>query len=59
VTAGGASTTMTEGRGAFGVVAQSFGGGGHKHASGLSVAGTIEDLLPRIVEAFAPDFPET
>lgn len=40
-------------------VAQSFGGGGHKHASGLSIPGTIEDLLPRIVEAFAPDFPET
>ncbi len=37
-------------------VASSFGGGGHRQASGLSIAGTIEELLPRLVEAFAPQF---
>lgn len=39
-------------------VAQSFGGGGHKHASGLSIPGTIEELIPRFVAAFAPQFPD-
>ncbi len=41
------------------IVAQSFGGGGHKHASGLSIPGTIEELIPRFVAAFAPQFPES
>lgn len=33
-------------------VAQQFGGGGHKNASGAMVNGTIAALKPRIIEAF-------
>jgi phosphoesterase RecJ-like protein len=33
-------------------VATSFGGGGHKQASGLYIEGTIEALIPHFVEAF-------
>ncbi len=33
-------------------VAVSFGGGGHKQASGLYIEGLIEDLIPKFVEAF-------
>ncbi|AEF82151.1 DHH family phosphoesterase [Leadbettera azotonutricia] len=33
-------------------VAKSFGGGGHKNAAGLSIAGTIDELKPRILAAF-------
>lgn len=39
------------------VVASSFGGGGHRQASGLSIPGRIEELIPRFVEAFSPQFP--
>lgn len=39
------------------IVASAFGGGGHRQASGLSVTGTIETLIPRFVEAFKPQFP--
>jgi len=39
------------------VVASSFGGGGHKQASGLSLNGKIAELIPRFVAAFAPQFP--
>ncbi|MCL2373752.1 MAG: bifunctional oligoribonuclease/PAP phosphatase NrnA [Treponema sp.] len=35
-----------------GRIAASFGGGGHKNAAGLSIAGTIEELKPRIVQSF-------
>jgi phosphoesterase RecJ-like protein len=39
-------------------VAARFGGGGHKNAAGLSIAGTIEDLRPKIIEAFRTIFQE-
>ncbi len=39
------------------VVASSFGGGGHRQASGLSIPGKIEELIPRFVEAFSTQFP--
>ena len=35
-----------------GSIAKSFGGGGHKNAAGLSIAGTITELKPKIVKAF-------
>lgn len=35
------------------IVASSFGGGGHKNASGCSTNGTIDTLIPIIVKAFA------
>ena len=38
-------------------VATGFGGGGHRQASGLSIEGTIEPLIPRFVAAFADQFP--
>jgi phosphoesterase RecJ-like protein len=37
-------------------VAARFGGGGHKNAAGLSIAGTIEELRPKIVAAFRTIF---
>ncbi|MDR1574787.1 MAG: bifunctional oligoribonuclease/PAP phosphatase NrnA [Treponema sp.] len=37
-------------------IAASFGGGGHKNAAGLAIAGTISDIKPRIIEAFARVF---
>ena len=37
-------------------VASSFGGGGHRQASGLSIEGTIEPLIPRFVAAFQDQF---
>lgn len=33
-------------------IALSFGGGGHKQASGLYIEGTIDELMPKFVEAF-------
>ena len=33
-------------------IAASFGGGGHKQASGLYIEGKFDDLIPRFVEAF-------
>jgi len=36
------------------IIASSFGGGGHKQASGLYIEGTIEQLIPKFVAAFAP-----
>jgi phosphoesterase RecJ-like protein len=39
-------------------VAAQFGGGGHKNAAGLSVSGTIEELRPKIIEAFRTIFSE-
>jgi phosphoesterase RecJ-like protein len=33
-------------------IAARFGGGGHKNAAGLKIAGTIERLKPRLIEAF-------
>ena len=35
-----------------GRIAQSFGGGGHKNAAGLYIAGTIAELKPKIIKAF-------
>jgi len=35
------------------IVAAKFGGGGHKNASGMSVEGKIETLIPAIVKEFA------
>jgi phosphoesterase RecJ-like protein len=37
-------------------VAARFGGGGHKNAAGLSLAGTIEGIEPKILEAFSDIF---
>jgi phosphoesterase RecJ-like protein len=37
-------------------IARAFGGGGHKNAAGISLAGTIEELRPRILEAFKQVF---
>jgi len=33
-------------------IAESFGGGGHKNAAGISIAGTIAELRPKIIKAF-------
>jgi phosphoesterase RecJ-like protein len=33
-------------------IALQFGGGGHKNAAGVQLRGTIEDLKPRVIEAF-------
>jgi phosphoesterase RecJ-like protein len=33
-------------------IAARFGGGGHKNASGLKTAGTIEEIKPKLIEAF-------
>jgi len=33
-------------------IAAAFGGGGHKNAAGLSIAGTIAELTPRFIKAF-------
>lgn len=38
------------------IIASSFGGGGHKQASGLYIEGTAEALIPQFVKAFAPQF---
>jgi phosphoesterase RecJ-like protein len=38
-------------------IAADFGGGGHKNAAGISIAGTIDDLRPRILGAFERVFP--
>lgn len=37
-------------------IAASFGGGGHKHAAGLSIPGTIAAISPKILEAFEKAF---
>jgi phosphoesterase RecJ-like protein len=37
-------------------IAAKFGGGGHKNAAGLSVDGTIEEIKPKILEAFGEIF---
>lgn len=37
-------------------IASSFGGGGHKQAAGLYIEGTVEQLIPLFVKAFAPQF---
>jgi phosphoesterase RecJ-like protein len=34
-------------------IASRFGGGGHKNAAGLSVDGTIEEVIPKILQSFA------
>jgi phosphoesterase RecJ-like protein len=39
-------------------IAAQFGGGGHKNAAGLTIAGTIEELQPKIIEAFRKIFQE-
>ena len=39
-------------------VASSFGGGGHRQASGLSIEGTIAPLIPQFVAAFQDQFPD-
>jgi phosphoesterase RecJ-like protein len=33
-----------------------FGGGGHKNAAGIKIAGTIEELKPKLIEAFGSQF---
>lgn len=40
-------------------IAASFGGGGHRNAAGVSVAGTIDELQPQIIAAFARALNET
>ena len=35
-------------------VAASFGGGGHKNASGCSTPGTIDELIPKLLAEFEP-----
>jgi phosphoesterase RecJ-like protein len=37
-------------------IAARFGGGGHKQAAGLSVAGTIDAFKPRLIDAFGSVF---
>ncbi|MDR2742955.1 MAG: bifunctional oligoribonuclease/PAP phosphatase NrnA [Treponema sp.] len=37
-------------------IAARFGGGGHKNAAGLKIAGTIEELKPKLIEAFDRQF---
>jgi phosphoesterase RecJ-like protein len=37
-------------------IAAHFGGGGHRNAAGVSIAGTIEELRPKIIEAFRTIF---
>lgn len=37
-------------------IAATFGGGGHRQASGLSIEGTIEPLIPQFVAAFQDQF---
>jgi phosphoesterase RecJ-like protein len=37
-------------------IAARFGGGGHKHAAGMSIAGTIQDIQPQILAAFRTIF---
>jgi phosphoesterase RecJ-like protein len=37
-------------------IAETFGGGGHKNAAGLSINSTIAELKPKILEAFEPLF---
>lgn len=39
-----------------GKIAESFGGGGHKQASGLSIKGTVKGLKPVLIEAFKDSF---
>jgi phosphoesterase RecJ-like protein len=39
-------------------VAAQFGGGGHKNAAGVRIAGTIEALRPKVIEAFRAIFQE-
>jgi len=39
-----------------GFVAELFGGGGHKNAAGASASGTIAELKPKIIDAFADIF---
>jgi phosphoesterase RecJ-like protein len=35
-----------------GSIAESFGGGGHKNASGCIIPGSIAELKPRVIKAF-------
>lgn len=37
-------------------IAEKFGGGGHKQASGLSIKGTIKTLKPILIDAFRDSF---
>lgn len=37
-------------------IAAAFGGGGHRLAAGLSISGTVSELKPRIIAAFAAAF---
>ncbi|MCX7776005.1 MAG: DHHA1 domain-containing protein [Spirochaetaceae bacterium] len=37
-------------------IAARFGGGGHRLASGLSVSGTVTEVVSMLVDAFAPVF---
>jgi len=39
-----------------GCIAQAFGGGGHKNAAGLYIAGSIKELKPKIINAFEKVF---
>ncbi|MDR3303415.1 MAG: bifunctional oligoribonuclease/PAP phosphatase NrnA [Treponema sp.] len=39
-------------------IAASFGGGGHKNAAGILLTGTIQELQPRILDAFQTVFGE-
>jgi phosphoesterase RecJ-like protein len=39
-----------------GTIAAGFGGGGHRNAAGLSLAGTIAEIEPKILEAFRTIF---
>jgi phosphoesterase RecJ-like protein len=39
-----------------GSIAESFGGGGHKNASGCIIAGSIAELKARVLKAFEAVF---
>jgi phosphoesterase RecJ-like protein len=39
-------------------IAARFGGGGHRLASGLSMQGTVDSVMDRLIQAFAGEFEE-
>lgn len=39
-----------------GSIAARFGGGGHRLAAGLSINGSLEDVMEKLIEAFGPSF---
>jgi bifunctional oligoribonuclease and PAP phosphatase NrnA len=37
-----------------GVMAASFGGGGHRQASGFDISGTLDSVKKTVIDSFAP-----